>query len=58
MYVRFKNNIWTADLAEVGLLSSFNLGVKCLLCVVNVFTKCAWVETLKNKKAKTVLYGF
>ena len=58
MYVRFKNNIWAANLAEVGLSSSFNLDVKCLLCVVNIFTKCAWVETLKNKKAKTVLYGF
>ena len=28
VYSRFKDNIWAADLAEVGSLSSFNCGVK------------------------------
>ena len=28
------------------------------LCVVHVFTKYAWVEPLKDKKAKTVLNVF
>ena len=28
VYSRFKDNIWAADLAEMGSLSSFNCGVK------------------------------
>ena len=39
-------------------LSSKNQDVKCLLCVIDVFTKYAWVNLLKYKKAKTVLNGF
>ena len=34
------------------------MGVKYLLCVIDVFTKYAWIKTLKDKKAKTVLHGF
>ena len=33
-------------------------GVKYLLCVMDVFTKYAWVKPLKNKRAKTVPRGF
>ena len=33
------DNIWSADLAEMGWLSSFSCGVKYLLCVIDVFTK-------------------
>ena len=43
---RFKDNIWAADLAEMGSLSSKNQGVKYLLCVTDVFTKYAWVKPL------------
>ena len=28
LYARFNDNIWAADLAEMGLLSSFDHGVK------------------------------
>ena len=31
---------------------------KYLLCVIDVFTKYAWVKRLKNKKGKTVLDAF
>ena len=58
MYARFKADIWAADLAEMGSLSSMNRGVKYLLCVIDVFTKCAWVKPLKDKEGKTVLHGF
>ena len=47
---RFKDNILGADLAEIGSLSSFNLGVKYLLCGIDVFTKYAWIKALKEKK--------
>ena len=46
------------DLAEMGSLSSKNRGVKCLLCVIDVFTKYPWVKGFKGKKAKIVLHGF
>ena len=32
--------------------------VKYLLCVVDAFTKYAWVRPLKDKKGKTVLNAF
>ena len=50
VYARFKENILVADLAEMGLLSSKNQGVKYLLCVIDDFTKYAWFKPLKDKK--------
>ena len=58
MYARFKGNIWAADLAEMESFSSKNKSVKYLLCVIDVFTKYAWVKPLKDKKGKTVLNAF
>ena len=58
VYARFKGNIWTAGLAEIGSLSSENRDVKYLLCVENFFNKYASVKALKDRKAKTVLHGF
>ena len=37
-YPRFKDNICVANLADMGSLFSKYRGVKCLLCVMNVFT--------------------
>ena len=42
----------------MGSLSSKNKNVKSLLCVIDVFTKHAWVKPLKDKKGKTVLNAF
>ena len=58
IYARFKDNIWVADLAEMGWLSSNNKSVKYLLRVTDAFIKYAWVKSLKGKKTKTVLHGF
>ena len=57
-YARFKDYIWAVDLAEIELLSSKNKYVKYLLCVIDVFTKYAWVKPFKDKKGKTVLNVF
>ena len=54
----FKDNIWAADLAKMGSLSSFNCGVKYLLCVIDVFIKYAWVKPLKYKKGQTLFRSF
>ena len=47
-----------ADLAEKGSLSYKNKNVKYSFCVIYIFTKCAWVKPLKDKKSKTVLNTF
>ena len=39
-------------------LYSKNRNVKYLLCVIDNFTKYAWVKPLKDKKGKTVLNTF
>ena len=39
-------------------LPSKKKNVKYLLCVMDVFTKYAWVKPLKGKKGKTVLNAF
>ena len=58
-YARFKDNIWAADLAEIGSLSSKNHGAKYLLFAVDLFIKYAWVKPLKDEKGnKTLLNGF
>ena len=50
VYVRFTDNTWAADIAEIESLSSKNKNVKYLLCIIDVFTKYAWVKPLKDKK--------
>ena len=55
VHARFKDNIWTADLVEMGSLSSNNKIVRYLLLVIGVFTKYTWVKPLKNKKVKQFL---
>ena len=50
MYSSFKDNIWGADLADMQLISKFNKGFRFLLCVIDIFSKYAWVVPLKDKK--------
>ena len=56
-YARFKDNIWTADLADMKSLSSHNKNVK-YLSYVDVFTRYTWVKSLEDKKGKTVYNAF
>ena len=48
VYARFKDNIWAADLAEIKPFLSKNKNIKYLLCAIDVFTKYAWVKSIKN----------
>ena len=50
VYSGFKDNIWGADLADMQLISKFNKGFRFLLCVIDIFSKYAWVVPLKDKK--------
>ena len=47
----FRDNIWGVDLANMQLLRKFNNGFRFLLYVIDIFSKYAWVISLKDKKA-------
>ena len=40
------------------LISKFNKGIKYLLCVIDVFSKYAWVVPLKDKKGASIVNAF
>ena len=44
-----------ADLADMKLLSKFNKGFRFLLCVIDIFSKYAWVVLLKDKKGISIV---
>ena len=58
VYSAFKDNIWTADLADMQLLSRYSKGIKFLLCVIDIFSKYAWVVPLKDKKGISIVKAF
>ena len=58
MYSSFRDSIWGADLADMQLLSKFNKGFRSLLCVINIFSKYAWVDPLKDKKGVSIVNAF
>ena len=58
VYSTFKDNIWGADLADMQLLSKYNRGIRFLLCVIDIFSKYAWVGPLKDKKGIIIVKAF
>ena len=44
---------WQADLADLSKLSKSNDKYRYLLCIIDVFSKCAWVVPIKDKTGKT-----
>ena len=40
------------------LISNFNKGFRFLLCVINIFSKYAWVVPLKDKKGISIVNAF
>ena len=58
VYSSFKDNIWGVDLADMQLLSRKNKSIKYLLCVIDLFSKYAFVVPLKDKKGASVANGF
>ena len=57
-YSAFKDNVWTADLADMQLTSKFNKGSRFLLCVIDIHSKYAWVLPLKDKKGVSIVNAF
>ena len=58
VHAAFKDNIWGADLADMQLLSKYNKGITFLLCVIDIFSKYAWVAPLKDKKGVSIVAAF
>ena len=58
MYSSFRDNIRGVDLADMQLLSKCNKGFRFLLCVIDIFSKYAWVIPLKDKKGISIVNAF
>ena len=58
VYSAFKDNIWAADLADMQLISKFNKGFRFLLCVIDIYSKYAWVVPLKYRKGISIFSAF
>ena len=58
VYSGFKDNIWGADLSGMQLISKFNKEFRFLLCVIDIFSKYAWLVPLKDKNVITIVNAF
>ena len=58
VYSPFKDNNLGADLADMQLISKFNKEFLFLLCVIEIFSKYAWVVPLKDKKGISIVNAF
>ena len=58
LYSQFKDNIWGVDLADMQSLSRKNKGIKYLLCVIDLYSKYAFVIPLKDKKGISIVNAF
>ena len=58
VYSRFKDNVWGADLADMQLINKFNKEFRFSLCVIDIFSKYAWVVHLKDKNGVSIVNAF
>ena len=58
VYSFFIINIWGVDLADMQSLSKYNKEIKYLLCAIDLFSKYAWVISLKDKKGFSIVNAF
>ena len=54
----FTSNNWDDDLADMNFISKINMRIYFLLCVTDIYSKYAWVITLKDKKEITIANAF
>ena len=47
-----------ADLADMRLINKLNKRFRFLLCVIDIFSKYAWVILLKDKKGVSIVNAF
>ena len=58
VHSQFKENIWGVDLADMQSLIRKNKGIKYLLCVIDLYSKYAFVIPLKDKKGISIVNAF
>ena len=58
VYSTFRDHVWGVDLADMQWLNKHNKGIKHLLCIIGLFSKYAWVVSLKDKKGITIVNAF
>ena len=58
VYSSFRDNVWGVDLAGMQSLSKYNKGINYLLCVIDLFSKYAWVVLLKDKREISIVNVF
>ena len=58
VYSSFKDNICRVNLADMQLISKRNKGMRSLLCVIDLFSKYAWVVPLKYKRGVSIVSAF
>lgn len=49
---------WQADLSDLSSLSAVNDGYRYLLCVIDIFSKYAWVVPMKKKTGEALTKAF
>ena len=49
VYSSFKDKIWDANLADIQLISKYNRGVKCFICIIDIFSKYALVVPFERQ---------
>ena len=54
----FKYNIWSLDLADMQFIRKFNKRFRIVLCVIDIYSKYAWVIPLKDKKGAIIINDF
>ena len=54
----FIDKIWGVDLVDMQLISKFNKGFRFLLCVIDIYSKYAWVVRLKDRKGIKFTHSF
>ena len=58
VYSGSKDNILGDDLADMQLISKFNKRFRFLLCLIDIFSKYAWVVALKDKNGVSIFDAF
>ena len=53
-----KDDQWAADLIETQNIAKEKQGIRYLLTVIDILSKYAWVQPLKDKKGPTVVKAF
>ena len=48
VYSSYRDNIWGVDSADMQSLSKYNKGIKYLLLAIELFSKYAWVISIRN----------